>query len=111
MVWATDAKDAGSSPTGGILAIMCVRVMHLHIRFLVICPLWGSNLGRIPYSQDAYPSRKTVSWATGLFPHDLPGIADQSLGINGHSFWALISAKDGLFSGPPPPDIGAAKMR
>ena len=30
---------------------------------------------------------------------DLPEIADQSLGINGPSFWTLIAAKDGLFSG------------
>ena len=36
-------------------------------------------------------------------------IADQSLGINGPSFWNLIAAKDGLFWVISQPDIWVAK--
>ena len=34
------------------------------------------------------------------FPHDRQEIPDQSLGINRPSFWAIIAAKDSLFSDP-----------
>ena len=32
-------------------------------------------------------------------------------GLTGPSLWALIAAKNGLFSGPFQPDIGVAEMR
>ena len=55
--------DPGSSPTCGILSQICeclnaLRVMHLHTHHHLIAPLWGLNLGRSPYSQDAQPTRK-----------------------------------------------------
>ena len=57
-VWANGVKVRGLFRTGGILSqlIECVnalRALHLHIQKHVIRPAWGSDLGRLSYSQDA----------------------------------------------------------
>ena len=48
-----------------------------------------------------------VDWPR--FRHGRPEIADQSLGINGPSCWAIIAAKDNLFQAHFLPGIGLTK--
>ena len=62
--------------------------MHLHMRYRIIFPLRGSNLGRLAYSQDTYTDRKQVSYAIRDFPHITREITEQVLAITGALFLA-----------------------
>ena len=62
-VYATSAMVTGVIPTCGILSKMseCARTEFTHSLARNLPSVGGSNLGRLPYSQGAYPSRKPGS--------------------------------------------------
>ena len=96
MVWAALVQVSGSIPEGGILPKMCACACNAFAHSLARnFHLRGSSLGRSPYSRDAYPARKTVSWGRRAFPV---------------LFWVLLAANYASFSEPPHLDTASPKI-
>ena len=66
-----------------------------------------ASLAAIRARQEGRPDRRRIG-------RDFPTIARTSRTnrweLTGPALWALVAARDGLFSAPPQPDIGLAKM-